>query len=664
MVWLVAAKIAGIALLVDTLGVQSFDFPKTLYSHAVAWFIAAVLGAAIPRFRHQIVPRSRLHLVVFAFIGANVLAALFAEDHYVALFGEWKRYLGLTFVLDMVILYFAVATAFRKPRDWIVLGVAAACATVAMSIYAFVQRAGLDPVRWADDPQPRPFATMGQPDIYGQYLSVAFATGLGIALFVPARAARLVGAAVAVLALATSAIVATRGSTIGMGAAILVAVPLWLFIHGFRRLPIMRSGLGLAAVVAATAAIVLLTPLGDRVRATLVGTQVTDRLLIYRSAFNAYVARPILGWGPDGTAAAYPSFTFPETPGVLGVNPILSSAHSWPLQAAVTTGTLGLAALIALIVAGTIILLRMTREAAWLAAPLLLASVAYWAHGLVTVGSISVDWIPWVVLGAAASRAVEPVTTPRTAHPRPWAEGLVLGVCAVGLVLGYPAWAANRDALAARVAVERPDGARAVAAARSAIAEDRGRSTYWSILGRGLDLQGQWKAAGDAYAEAASRAPYDPTTWESLAVSRTRQAQSGDGSSGGEQAALDAARQAVRRDANNAGAHVVLAQLLTAFGHFDQGLAEAVIAIRQYPADPRFDAVAAQAAGQAVDKSQARELVESALAAKESVTLEVVDARLALQLGDRAAAIQHATRALQLAPDNAEAKDILRMAGG
>ncbi|HEV2010418.1 MAG TPA: O-antigen ligase family protein, partial [Candidatus Limnocylindria bacterium] len=554
MVWLVAAKIVGITLLVDTLGIQSFDFPKTLYSHAVAWLIAAVLGAAIVRFGRRVIPRSRLHLVVFAFIGANVLAALFAENHYVALFGEWKRYLGLTFVLDMVILYFAVATAFRTPRDWIALGVAAACATVAMSTYAFVQRAGLDPVRWTDDPQSRPFATMGNPDIYGQYLSVAFAASLGVALFVPARAARIAGGAVAVLALATSAIVATRGSAIGMGAALAVVVPLWLFVHGLRRLPVVRGGLGLAAVAVACVAIVTLTPLGDRVRATLAGTQVTDRLLIYRSAFNAYVARPVVGWGPDGTAAAYPSFTFPETPGVLGVNPILSSAHSWPLQAAVTTGTLGLVALVALIVAETIVLLRMTRDATWLAAPLLLASVAYWAHGLVTVGSISVDWIPWVVLGAAASRAVEPTVVARPGRQRRTVEQLVLGVCAVGLVLGYPAWAANRDALAARVAVERRDGALAVAAARSAIAEDRGRATYWSILGRGLDLQGQWKAAGDAYAEAASRAPYDPTTWESLAVSRTRQAQSGDGSSGGEQAALEAARQPVRRDANNAGA--------------------------------------------------------------------------------------------------------------
>ena len=49
------------------------------------------------------------------------------------------------------------------------------------------------------------------------------------------------------------------------------------------------------------------------------------------------------------------------------------------------------------------------RQVPVVAGPLLLGLLAYWAHGLVSVGSVSVDWFGWAVLGAAAA-----VTTRRS----------------------------------------------------------------------------------------------------------------------------------------------------------------------------------------------------------------------------------------------------------
>ena len=59
--------------------------------------------------RDRIFPRTRLHLIAAAFVLASAIWALFAENTYLALYGDRDRYLGLTFVVDMAVLYLAVA---------------------------------------------------------------------------------------------------------------------------------------------------------------------------------------------------------------------------------------------------------------------------------------------------------------------------------------------------------------------------------------------------------------------------------------------------------------------------------------------------------------------------------------------------------------------------
>ena len=667
LVGLVTLKVVGIVLVIDTMGEQAFDFPKSLFSRSVAWVMAGVLVAAVIRYGPAIVPWTRLHLAVIALALATVAAALVAEDHYIGLFGEWRRYLALTFLLDMVVLYLAVAAAFRHGRDWALLGAGAGVALAATMVYAAMQATGHDPIPWSDDPRPRPYSTVGNPDIYGQLLGGALAVAAGVALFTRHGLVRWLAAALAVGALAVSAIVATRGTVLGLAAAFVVAM-----IVALRDRPMWRSSrkarLALVGAVSVVALILLLTPLGARSLATLSGTAIADRLVIWRSAFGAFLARPLLGWGPDGMAVAYPAFTYPDSARILGFNSFLSSAHSWPLQAAATTGIVGLTALSLVVAGGGALLVRAPLPWRWLATPLLLGYVAYWTHGLVTVGSISVDWMPWLALGAAASFRADEADLPPLPVRRPdWrgvARGAFLTLALLAIGLELRPWGADRDALRSGQATVRRDGAAAVAAARSAVTTDPGRYRYWFILGEALDLQQRWKAAGDAYAEAAARTPYDPTTWESLSLSRSQQALAGDLSSGGEEAALEAARGAVRLDVHNAAAYAVLAEVLAAFGHHDDALAQAVIAIGLYQDDSRYDEIAARAANAANDKASALRLVETALVSKESATLEIVAARLALQLSDRAGALAHARRALELAPDSLDAKQVLAQAGG
>src|SRR5205814_10418466 len=108
---LIALKVSAIVLFFDADALQAFDLAKALYSRATEWLLVAAIGLTLIRFGLAIVPRTRLHIFVGLFLIANLASAAFAADRYIAIFGESFRYLGLTFVIDMAVLYVAVAVA-------------------------------------------------------------------------------------------------------------------------------------------------------------------------------------------------------------------------------------------------------------------------------------------------------------------------------------------------------------------------------------------------------------------------------------------------------------------------------------------------------------------------------------------------------------------------
>src|SRR6266550_7335010 len=222
MVVLIALKVLGLVLLFDwsQRAVDVFDLPKSLFSRSVEWLILGLLLIALLRWGSSILPRSPLHFLVAALAVAYLVAALAAEDRYVALFGERGRYLGLTFLIDMLVLYVAVAVAFRTVRDWAILSLAVGVAVIVSSAYAWIQFTGWDPIAWqVVGSESRPFSTVGNPNTYGHFLSVALGPAAGLAVLYAARwskPVRLVAGALTLGILVTTGIVATRGAVLGI----------------------------------------------------------------------------------------------------------------------------------------------------------------------------------------------------------------------------------------------------------------------------------------------------------------------------------------------------------------------------------------------------------------------------------------------------------------
>src|SRR5205814_2156451 len=160
--WVVVLKIVGIVLLIDPAGLVVVDLPKSLFSRATEWLLIGLLFLVIVRFGPRALPRSRLSLPVAGLLLLTGLSAVFADNAYVALYGEGDRYLGLTFLGDMAVTYVAIVVTFRTNKEFAMLSAGLAAALLGTAGYAFLQVAGRDPLRWTNTE--RPFGTMGNPD--------------------------------------------------------------------------------------------------------------------------------------------------------------------------------------------------------------------------------------------------------------------------------------------------------------------------------------------------------------------------------------------------------------------------------------------------------------------------------------------------------------------
>ena len=563
--------------MLDPAGLVAFQLPKALISRAFDWPIAAALLIAFVTHGNAIVPRHRLHVLMAALIAVVDLSAPFAADRYIAIFGDAENYAGLTFLIDMLLLYVATAVALRAERDVLVLLGAAIAAGAVSIVYGLAQSFGLDPFGWETDPRARPFATFGNADHFGHFLSVLFGITLGLALALPERRGRVVSAVSVLGALAMSAIVATRATLLGIVAALIAAATI--------RRPTGRALIVGTVATAAVGVALAMTPLGQRV---IGGASVNDRFALWDVAVRATLARPLLGYGPDNFRAAFAAHRTIDSIPLLGVGP-QATAHNWILDASATTGMIGLAALIALIAAGTIELWRLATSRPSVGVPLLLGWAAYWADGLVAAVSMAAAWYPWIALGSAvALRGARPAESAERRIPR-WAIAVLAVIALVAAATGARAFQANRDAWSSEESTHLGDQGEALTFADRAAARDGGRADHWNRLGLALEALQRRSDAVDAYREATRHGPYEAVYWANLARALTRVAGSDPDR---RDDAIAAARQATIVDPNAPVGHVVLAEIAIAFGRCELALSEAT---RAASLEPGHDALVGRA---------------------------------------------------------------------
>lgn len=617
-------EIAIYVLALDTSVRNVFDLPKAVFTQALAGILLAAL-LLVGLADGIRVPTSPLFLSFYFLLGAQLLTTVTATNPYVALFGEVGRYLGLTThaVLALIAVTVAVASDYPRRTTWLAWTVAAVA--TAASMYAVIQAAGADPVRWVDlDSQARPFATLGNPDFYGQFLSVVLVGAVALLVLRGPGLGRLAWP-VATLAAVTAVllvIVATRGSLIGVGVGLVTVALLWLRRTGASRRALARLGAAGAALAVAFALVLFATPLGGRLFALAGAPEVTGRLLIYQAAARIFLDHPLVGAGFENFAVVYPRY---EEADGLKNNRTQTSAHSWLLHTAATMGGLGLVATLAVLITFGVRAWQRARDAD--AVPLLIAfaaTAAFHGSGLVLPGAQSIQWIPWACLGVALASELRTARvhalTPRLRISPLLPIVIILGLAAAALPQ-LSALTASRSAKTAELALRPETAARAVTAARIATSTDPGRAVYWNDLGRALELVDDQAGARAAYLEATARSPYTAAFWWNLGRMHSFFARRGDDAA--KVAAYDAMQRAIAAAPKNPDTYDQLARIQLGQGDTAGGIESSRRAIELYPGEPAYYTVASDIARRHGDAGLGLQFLRDGVANTDSNELRV-----------------------------------------
>jgi Tfp pilus assembly protein PilF/O-antigen ligase len=647
-------KLMLTVLILDPRSVDTFSLPKSVVAHGTSLVLAALLVWLLARYGRRLLTWSPAHLAAAALLLAFALATPFALDPTVALYGAYRRYVGLTQMLDNVLLYVSVGVLFRDLRSLRLLAIVVFGTAIPVLLYALVQILGLDPLTFTASTR-IPITTIGNPDIAGAYLAMIGISALGVAFLLAGRLPRvylLALGAIGVASVAGSYTTGVRGGLLALAGGI-TAIAALTFVMPSSSLG--RRRIGVLAVGVLIAFAVLFSPVGSRIRLTSFGSDpaVLSRFELWETAGKAVAARPLLGIGPDNLVAFYQG-NRAERSIAINRGEQQNSTHDVWLYIATSSGLAGLAAFIALVALLVERAVRMARRGE-LGALALIPLLAYLGQSLVGVNEVVVDWVFWLSAGVIAASGAEAVRRPRAGWPAPRGARIVgaaaLAVAIALIVVTLPPRIAAGEAILATDSFNAANRApEAISFGQDAVAADRRRAETWSSYGVALTSANRFSAAIAAFDAAAARQPWQSLNWRNLAIVWSQL--------GNRTSAIAAAERAIRVDQYDGEAHDIVATLVYDAGDYARAATEGELALR-YRVAPEvstyFTAVSAFV--------QLKDLAKAETLSQEAVKAFPTSARLRLQLaailldrGDKAGALAQVDRVLADDSTNTDAK--------
>ncbi|MDP9226808.1 MAG: O-antigen ligase family protein [Actinomycetota bacterium] len=591
------AKVALVPLIFDPSLDMPFVVSKGVVSHGLACVLAATMAGLFVQFGRAFVVRSWLHVPVLAFLLTSMASTLFAVNLTLALFGTHARMLGLASTVDFVVLYLAIVMLVRTRHEAFAVAIAALAVAFPVLGYELVQMLGRDPFSWSNADVNRPFSTLGEATALAQYLMTlalgTFALGLLAERLGPALRALVL--TYALFLLAGAVFTGTRSALLGLAAGgVLLIVMTW------RAYPSQRARtitiVGSAATAGALIAILLLSPQGARIAATLKSPTVEDedisssvdpsvatRLALYRIGVDMVRERPILGYGPDNFTAGLPQYR-PERADVEVRQSLPTSAHSWVFQVATSSGLVGLGCFLAITIVGLGLAFKgVVRSTASVGAVML---AAFLATGLTTVNEFGTEWLFWASasviatstswrrsdVGSADPSVVRPKRrrVANASHVKRLVPMPLVAVAVLAALMGANALDASRLARSSQESRLVGQSTKAIELGLGATRSDSERAEYWHELGLAYVSVGRWSQAIPAFDRASGLAKYNARYVGDLATAYLLLSQTGGDSA--RNRARELGEQAVRIDPNNPLSHLTRAVVMHELGDLPEAL--------------------------------------------------------------------------------------------
>ena len=431
--------------------VYPFVVGKALWSRTlieIAFALWAVLALTRPGYRP---PRSWLLLLLGAGLGVSLLSAWCGVSPQRSLWSSYERMQGIVDQAHWAALAVVLASVLRTPREWrallgasVAAGAAVACLVIARALDLELPFFG----RLPEPHLPRLSGPLGHPAFLGVFMVANLVLAAGFAARAwtsgsaagPGPAGRWAAGAwgaVAAAHLATLVVAGSVGAFAGLGAAVGFAALAFAWLtRGRRRLAAIAVLVLLAAGAAgigqrfvdpgrtetvALGAVTVEHANAARTLRYLGGVHlqrpsVQSRLAAWEAAVEGFVARPLLGWGPENFVAVFGQFGsgYADTAGAH------DHAHGKAVEVAATTGAAGLAAWLALWGLALAVLLGAARAVAPPERTLVVFAAAALAGYLVQIQALfdtAVGALLATLLLAFAAR-LEATALPRGWRPR------------------------------------------------------------------------------------------------------------------------------------------------------------------------------------------------------------------------------------------------------
>jgi O-antigen ligase/Flp pilus assembly protein TadD len=434
--------------------------------------------------------------------------------------------------------------------------------SVPMSLYACLQRGGIDPFAAQESTLVRPVSTVGNAAFFGAFLAVAIVAAFGLMLDAGRR--WWWWAPIVVIDLVALVLTDSRGAWLGVVAGLLFVGWRSARVGAWR--PVVVAGAALTTVVLILSVVVP----GVALRAASI-VHVGDgtagaRLVLDGVGVRAVAQRPLLGWGPDMSRAALHAH-IPSDFEVKYLDArIEDRVHNVFLDIAVWGGLVGLACFVWFLVA----LVRNVRRRPLdpTAAIVVGACVAFGVHLLFNFPVPEIDMVIWLLLGSVVSSA-------RRLPPAP--AGAVAPAVVLGVALMTPSLVGSLTAdRQVRIGVDREqahDTPGALTAYRDAMSQSGNGAVYSEITTRALLRAHQPALAVDTARRLVAADTSDPYARELLASALNSTALSTDNTADAVEAEA-ITRHLLSRYPFDGSMHLELGNALAAQHHIPEAEAE------------------------------------------------------------------------------------------
>jgi O-antigen ligase/Flp pilus assembly protein TadD len=342
----------AIPLTFDPTAYDAFELPKITLFRILTVLVAFVWLILLVKRGEFSVPSSPLNWPIATFLGISIISTIFSRNPGVSLRGLYNFYFwGLTAIMGYILLYIIISTVLED-KDGEDMITAVLLGSVAVILYGFVQRQGMDILEWATSPRHRIWSTLGNPNFLGAYLVMVIP--LAVSRFLNKNQKEEVRV---ILFLLIAALFAVLSFTLSRASwlAIIIGSFIWAVGLGRKMLKRKLAWMSALAVVVVFFGVLFVlpyrSPTGDqavveRAASTLELNESSNRVRLagWRTALRIVKRHPLLGTGLDTFKEAFLQYMGPDFESIAGKNIIPFYAHNEFLQVAGTTGLIGLAA--------------------------------------------------------------------------------------------------------------------------------------------------------------------------------------------------------------------------------------------------------------------------------------------------------------------------------